>query len=283
MYQQRVLPQTSLNEYTNMRVNKYQPAVAIVQARMASSRLPGKVLLPIAGQAMLTWVVNRTRQAKSVDAVVVATSTDPADDAIAELCKETGVPCSRGSQFDVLDRCTQAAREMGAGIVVRITADCPLIDPGLINQTVQALWGTDPGNRDNQRTQYDFSANRLPPPWVRSYPIGLDVEACTFEALEIAWKEAGETHQREHVMPFLYENPDRFRIIVLDNEEDFGTLRWTVDTPEDLETVRALFSHLPPDFNWLDVLQVWHSHPEIAVINASVTHKSARDVDDRQG
>ncbi|MEW5870891.1 MAG: glycosyltransferase family protein [Chloroflexota bacterium] len=276
------------------------PTIAIIQARMSSSRLPGKVLLDIAGEPMLAWVLSRTRQARRVDQVVVATTTEPSDDPIAEYCARQAVPCYRGSLHDVLDRYYQAARAFGADSIIRITADCPLIDPVVIDQTVQAFRGeTDESIRarelgikgfastldtQTQATPYDFVANRLPPPWGRTFPIGMDVEVCTFEALETAWKEAGQPHQREHVMPFFYDHPERFRMLLVDYKDDFGALRWTVDTPQDLQLVRQLVAHFPgrQDFSWLEVLQVFQSQPDLAQINASVQHKDYRQVDERR-
>jgi len=247
--------------------------VAIIQARMGSSRLPGKVLKDLGGRPMLVWVVERARRARLVDAVVVATTVEPADDPIEALCQERGYACWRGHPYDVLDRYYQAARHYQAEIIVRLTADCPLLDPGLVDATVQAL--LDQGA--------DFAANRLPPPWHRTYPIGLDTEVCTWEALERAWREAQAPHHREHVMPYLYEQPGRFRVVILDAEEDFGHLRWTVDTPEDLEVVRRLLDLLGKrdDFTWRDVLALWQAHPELAAINAGVSHHSYQDVDSR--
>jgi spore coat polysaccharide biosynthesis protein SpsF len=140
--------------------------VAIVQARMRSKRLPGKVLLPIRGEPMLTWVVDRTRMARIPDEVVVATTTDPSDDEIVEYCQAHGYSLHRGHPKDVLDRYHGAALDFEAGIIVRITADCPLIDPGLIDKTLKALIEAE--------KPVDFAANRLP--WKRTYPIGLDVE-----------------------------------------------------------------------------------------------------------
>lgn len=270
---------------------------AIVQARMASSRLPGKVLLDISGQPMLGRVVERARRARSLEGVLVATTLDASDDPVAAFCRERGYPCFRGSAFDVLDRYYQAARALGAGIVVRLTADCPLIDPGLIDATVSALWGeagggrgpAGAGNSPPQGSQggdpaFDFAANRLPPPWKRTYPIGLDVEVCTFQALERAWKEAAEPHQREHVMPYLYEREGRFRVRVLDHHPDYGSLRWTVDTAEDLELLRRIYAAFGgrDDFTWLEVLALFERNPELAQINAGVPHKSGRDVDSRR-
>jgi spore coat polysaccharide biosynthesis protein SpsF len=247
--------------------------VAIVQARMSSSRLPGKVLKDIKGKPMIAWVVERTRQASSVDYVAVATTTDPADDAIENWCRESQTACYRGSMFDVLDRFYQAARLYAADVIVRVTADCPVIDPLVIDETVAAFHVNDA----------DFAANRLPPPWGRTFPIGLDTEVCSFIALERAWKEADEPHEREHVMPYLYDEADRFKVFQLNTLPDYGSLRWTVDTPEDLEFIREVFELLPDrdHFTWLDVLAVTQKHPELNAINAEIKHKVFNDVDAR--
>ena len=248
---------------------------AIIQARMSSSRLPGKVLRDIAGQPMLVHVVERARLAKLVNQVVIATTTDPSDDAIEQLCAERGYPCYRGSLADVLDRYYQAARTFQADIIVRITSDCPLIDPGLIDDLV----------RQFTSSQYDFAANRLPLPWGRTYPIGLDLEMCTFQGLEAAWKEAQDKHQREHVMPYFYENPQRFRILHVKHTQDFGAMRWTVDTAEDLELLNQIAAYFPDrmDFSWLEVLDLFQRHPELAEINAQVQHKNYHQTDSRAG
>jgi spore coat polysaccharide biosynthesis protein SpsF len=311
--------------------------VAIIQARMSSSRLPGKVLLDIAGQPMLLRVVERARRAQRLDQVVVATTTDPSDDPIVALCGGRGYPCMRGSQHDVLDRYYQAARLFQADIIVRLTADCPLIDPGLIDLTVNGLLGifgdivgvrygelgaekakysvSDPNSQlatlkshPALRTQhfvppFDFAADRLPPPWGRSYPIGLDVEVCTFAALERAWNEATQPYHREHVMPYLYEDersvhfsslqpvPHQpqvpagfFRVMHLHHVPDYGALRWTVDTAEDLELVRQIYSRFPgrDDFSWVEVLEMFEREPELSRINADIRHKNYRDVDERR-
>jgi spore coat polysaccharide biosynthesis protein SpsF len=180
---------------------------------------------------------------------------------------------------------------------VRITADCPLIDPTLIDQTVALL------NQNNSQ-QTDFACNRLPPPFSRSFPIGLDVEVCTFAALERAWRESTEIFHREHVMPYLYEavpvlardeaaqmaqlvsrgsSPRGFNIAVLNHDPDLGTLRWTVDTPEDLTFMQEIFSRLSDkaQFTWYDVLRIVQNEPHLSQINAAVLHKSMTDVDHR--
>jgi spore coat polysaccharide biosynthesis protein SpsF len=270
---------------------------AIIQARMGSSRLPGKVLLNIGMKPMLAHVVDRTRMAAHIDQVIVATTLDSGDDPVADLCAGRGYACYRGSLHDVLDRYYQAALRYPCDVLVRITADCPLIDPELIDQTVNALLGIpvsedqrlvisegQDSTRMDPRFPFDFGANRLPPPWGRTYPIGLDVEVCTYAALERTWQEASLPHEREHVMPYLYEQPGRFRFLLLNYKQDYGNLRWTVDTPEDLAMIRQLYDYLKADdgFSWLDVLQVFQEHPELQQINASVSHKDYRAVDERR-
>jgi spore coat polysaccharide biosynthesis protein SpsF len=260
---------------------------------MAASRLPDKVLLEIEGEPMLAWVLQRTRMAETIGQVVVATTRDQTDDVIAEFCAERGYACARGSAMDVLDRYYQTAAQFNARVIVRITADCPLIDPDLIDETVKALLDE----------KMDFAANRLPPPWGRTYPIGLDVEVFTFAALERAWAEAKKTRQREHVTPYFYEevnpeslcfdprknrhavgnSPRRFKVLLLHHDQDYGDLRWTVDTPQDLELVRQVISQLTnrSDFTWLDVLDIFERQPELVSINAQVQHKTHLDVDMR--
>jgi spore coat polysaccharide biosynthesis protein SpsF len=259
--------------------------VAIVQARMQANRLPGKVLLSISGQPMLVRVAERARRAKLLDGVMVATTTDSSDDPIEILCQQRGYVCYRGSMQDVLDRYYQAARRVRAQVVVRLTADCPLIDPDLIDEVVAAFFGGQvPQSEERVDPPWDFAANRLPPPWQRTYPIGLDVEVCTFQALERAWREAGQPHQREHVMPYLYEQEGRFRVLVVNHDPDYGHLRWTVDTPEDLQLVRRVYASFPgrDDFTWQEVLDLFARQPQLAQINANIPHKSLLDVDARQ-
>jgi spore coat polysaccharide biosynthesis protein SpsF len=262
--------------------------VAIIQGRMSSSRLPGKILADIAGQPMLQRVFIRTSRAASVSQTIFATTTDSSDDPVAEYCDFSGIPFTRGSQFDVLDRYFQVAKDAKADVVVRITADCPVIDPELIDNVVNTLL----------EDEYDFVCNRLPPPWSRTYPIGLDVEACTFKVLEKAWKEAKEPQHREHAMPYFYEgvqlsvmsrqlsegvSPRGFRIALLNHTSDFGDYRWTVDTPEDLEFMRQVYSHFDgrDDFSWKEVLDLVHDNSNLMKINAGVQHKSLKDIDKR--
>ena len=245
--------------------------VAIIQARMSSTRLPGKVLLDLGGQPVLERMIERVKQAKTVSETVVATTTDSSDDPIVTLCEQLGIPVFRGSLPDVLDRYYQCARQFGADIIVRLTGDCPLIDPVLIDQVIDELL----------KQGADFSCNRLPPPYTRSYPIGLDVEACTFAALETAWLAAKDKHDREHVMPYLYEVPGRFKVTQLQNEVDYGAMRWTLDTPEDLALLKEVIRRLGGrnDFTWEEVLELFLKDPEMAKINQSVKHKTMFDVE----
>ena len=254
-------------------MNPMGPVVCIIQARMGSSRLPGKVLKDICGKPMLAWVVERVRLARTVEQVVVATTADIGDDLIAAYCQANQIECFRGDVFDVLDRYYQAARAYRAGVVVRVTADCPLIDPQLIDQAVKELL----------TRRLDFTANRLPPPFKRTYPIGLDVEVATMTALSEAWEKADQQHEREHVMPYLYSGPAVYNTSVLNAEADYGSQRWTVDTPEDLEFMRKLTALMDcrMDFSWRDVLALVEAHPELCEINADVHHKFMNEIDER--
>jgi spore coat polysaccharide biosynthesis protein SpsF len=247
--------------------------VCIIQARMGSSRLPGKVLKVICGQPMLSWVIHRAGLSRRVRKMIVATTTNSDDDPIEDLCGRLSVACYRGNEFDVLDRYYQASLICKADIIVRLTADCPLIDASLIDETIGKF----------MNLNADFAANRLPPPYNRTYPIGLDVEVAAFSALETAWKKANKVFEREHVMPFLYAPQNNFKVVILDAEKDFGSQRWTVDTREDLEFIRqltALFG-CRMDFSWRDVLIMLEKHPELSMINAGIAHKTLNDVDDR--
>ncbi len=229
--------------------------------------------MEISGKPMLAWVVDQARKARLIDQVVVATTVDPTDDAVEKFCQENDILCYRGSMLDVLDRFYQAARFYQADVVVRFTADCPLLDPHLVDQILREFF----------KAKADFAANRLPPPFTRTYPIGLDTEVATFAALERAWKEATAPHDREHVMPYLYEVENRFTVVRVEHEKDYGWVRWTVDTPTDLELLRRLADRLKekPNFTWLDVLEIYLNEPGLAEINANVRHRTMFDVDER--
>ena len=220
---------------------------------MSSTRLPGKVLADLVGQPMLARVIERVRRATTIDEVVVATSTGSSDDAVAEFCAQRGIGCFRGSEQDVLDRFYQAATQFGAGIVVRITGDCPLIDPAVIDRVVTAL----------RSAECDYATNTLR----YTFPDGLDVEAFTFAALERAWREASKPAEREHVTPYLRVAP-RFRTSNVEHSVDLSPkkLRWTVDEPRDLDFARAIYAEFSaqPDFGLQDVLDLLQRRPELA-------------------
>lgn len=232
--------------------------VAIIQARMSSTRLPGKVFADVCGQPLLHHVVCRARRARTPDQVVVATSDRPADDVVARFCEMSAVPCFRGSEEDVLDRYCHAARHFKAEAVVRVTADCPLLDPDVIDRVVQAFLAGD----------QDYVSNTLD----RTYPDGLDVEVFSFAALARAWREARLPSEREHVTPYIWKHPELFRLGNVKQDEDLSDLRWTVDEPRDLEFVRAVYRWLGPrsDFGMQEVLALLREHPELGRINAGI-------------
>ena len=235
--------------------------VAIIQARVGSTRLPGKVLLDIGGESMLARVVRRTRRAKELTAVVVATSTLPADEPIVAECARLEVPVFRGSEADVLDRYYRAALAFEADAVVRITSDCPLVDPAVIDQVVSAFLAKRP----------DYASNTLQ----RSFPRGLDVEVMSSEALATAWREALAPEERVHVTPFLYRHPVRFGLLNVPAPADFSAMRWTVDTAEDLEFVRDLDRELEgrDDLGWQEVAAFVGRSPHLAEVNRRVPQK----------
>ena len=241
--------------------------IAIIQARMGSSRLPGKVLAEIHGRPMIAWVVERARKAKLLDAVVVATTVDASDDAVAALCETRGYTYVRGRAADVLYRYVQAAEMYSADVVVRLTGDCPLIDPDVIDTTIQAFLDSDPPSV--------YGSNRI----VRTFPIGLDVEVMTFDALEMANREAKEPYHREHVTPYFYEDTNRFPIVSVRADGDYGNYRWTVDTTEDLRFVRETVSRLKDanSFTWKDVLAILETEPELMEINRNIRQRTYRD------
>jgi glutamate-1-semialdehyde 2,1-aminomutase len=230
--------------------------VAILQARVSSSRLPGKVLKLIMGRPMLALQIERVLQAKKIDQLIIATSTDPSDDELDTLCRKINVPCYRGSLNDVLDRFYQAAQTYKPVSIVRITGDCPLIDPEVIDDVIAFYLNGD----------YDYASNAVEP----TFPDGLDIEIFRFSVLEGAWKEARLPSQREHVTPFIQQHPDRYRIGHYKNTEDLSHLRWTVDEPEDFELVTRIYEALypvNPEFRMIDVLALLQQRPDLAAIN----------------
>lgn len=236
----------------------------IIQARMGSSRLPGKVLLPIAGRPMFAYQLDRLKRCRHVDRIVVATTTEPADEAIVLLCQAQGVQVTRGSEQDVLRRYAEAACAIGADTLVRVTSDCPLLDPQLVDEAIEAYGGSD---------SPDYVSNMIQPTW----PYGMAVEVMSRAALDAADSEAKEPAEREHVTPFIYWRPERFRLKSMTLPNDLSAHRWTVDTGEDFDLVsRILTTLLPvkPQFQMHDVLELLDEHPNWVEINRDVRQKA---------
>lgn len=239
--------------------------LAIVQARMGSSRLPGKVILDIAGKPMLWHVVNRVRHARLVDQIAVATSEKPSDDPIESFCIHERIDCFRGSENDVLDRYYQVAKQFEANVVVRITADCPLLDPEIIDKVVQVF----------EIGDYDYVSNTLDP----SYPDGLDTEVFRLEVLEKAWREARLPSEREHVTPYIWKNPTLFSLGSVRNDSNLSNLRWTVDEPQDVDFVRRVYNYLgsKPSFGMKEIVALLREHPELKEINPGFKRSEGYD------
>lgn len=237
--------------------------VCIVQARVGSSRLPGKVLQDLSGRTMLARVIERVRAARSIDEVLVATTTLIKDDPIVDECRRHSVSFWRGNETDVLDRYFQAAKSAEADIVIRITSDCPLIDPDVTDQTIQAFL----------RVRPDYASNTI----VRTFPRGLDTEVISCNALERAWQEAQQPYEREHVTPYILEHSSEFQLHSVTGDRDYSSYRWTVDTPEDLAFARAVYSRLCSEgvFSWHRVLELLEREPELIDLNSCVTQKSS--------
>lgn len=231
--------------------------VAIIQARMSSTRLPGKVLMPLAGKPVLDHVVTRIRQCKTIHEVVVATSVDSQDDAIEVWCRGRGVACERGSLNDVLDRYYQAAKAHHADAIVRITADCPAIDPTIVDEVVQGYLNGD----------FEFFG------LAGEFPDGLDCTVFAFTAIERAWREARLPSEREHVGPYIENNPQYFKNGKLEKFSGLAHHRWTLDEPRDLAFLQEVFSRLYCDdhtFLAQDVLALLDREPELASINSNI-------------
>jgi len=238
--------------------------VTIIQTRMGSTRLPGKVMKDLGGHTVLARVVRRLRRSTLTGEILIATTTKPADDVIVEECRHLAVEVFRGEENDVLDRYYQAAKAFQAEAVVRITSDCPMIEPEITDNTIRAFLQQRP----------DYASNALK----RTYPRGLDTEIMTLETLERAWRN-GKTYERVHVTPYVYENPDQFKILSITGDTDYSNHRWTLDTPEDLEFIRAVYERMGNNdaFYWRDVLAMLEREPELVELNRQVAMKPLQD------
>lgn len=236
--------------------------VTVIQARTGSSRSPYKVLRPLVGKSLLARMVERVQATRLAGTVVVATTTEPEDDQIVEICRKEGFLCFRGHPTDLLDRHYQAARQFKADAIVKIPSDVPLIDPNIIDKVLAAFLAA-PG-------AYDFVSNLHPP----SYPDGNDVEVMSYDALEIAWRQAHREFEREHTTPFFWENPDRFRVhnVAWETGLDYSmSHRWTIDYEADYHFIKAVYEALYPQnprFGLAEILALLDRSPDIAAINA---------------
>ncbi len=243
--------------------NQRDKIVTVVQARTGSTRLPNKVLRPLSGAPLLLRMVERVQAAELTGKVVVATTIEAADDPIAELCGRAGVSCFRGDPHDLLDRHYRAGLAHGATTVLKIPSDCPLIDPRIIDRVIRFYL--------DHRGEYDYVSNLHP----ATYPDGNDVEVMTMAALATAWREATRPLEREHTTPYLWENPDRFRIgnVAWETNLDYSkSHRWTIDYEEDYQFIRAVYDALypvNPHFGLDDILAFVASNPEVVALNAS--------------
>lgn len=234
---------------------------AMIQARMSSTRLPGKVLRQINGRPMLAYMVERVKAACNVDNVVLVTSIDSSDDAIVELCKKNDILYYRGSLDDLIDRYYQAAKKFGVDIIVRLTGDCPLVDPRIIDDMVNIY----------KNATYDYIANTIPPKW--TVPEGMDVEIFSFKNLERAWSEAKKPSEREHVTFYFWHNPQLFSVYRYNLKQDFSQYRLTVDYPEDFEAVKAVFTnlyHVNHLFTMEDIVNFLKNNPNIYKMNKDI-------------
>lgn len=235
-----------------------------VQARMASTRLPGKVLKPVLGKPLLQYLWERVQRVQKAAAAVILTTTNPLDDQIIAFCKQHSIPFFRGPEEDVLARYAYAAKERHPDAIVRITADCPCIDPALIDHVIDAYVKEYPA--------YDYVSNTLK----RTYPRGMDVEVFSIEALTKAFNEAQTQAELEHVTPYIYQHPEQFRMKNIVSPVPLEGYRWTVDTPEDFELISRIITELyprNPQFSLQDILDLLSEHPQWNAINAHVKQK----------
>jgi spore coat polysaccharide biosynthesis protein SpsF len=236
--------------------------LVIIQARLGSTRLPGKILRPLAGKPLLARMIERVRHARTPFDVAVATTTDQADDPVRELCRSLGVDCYSGHPLDLLDRHFRCALERDAQNVVKIPSDCPLIDPDVIDLVLAYFNASYP--------KYDYVSNLHPP----TFPDGNDVEIMKMSVLQQAWCHADKGFEREHTTPYIWERPDVFRIgnVTLPNQNYSVTHRWTIDYEEDYQLISAIFSALyrpdQPLFRMSQILTLLEENPQLASINS---------------
>ena len=253
-----------------------QKVTIIIQARMGSTRLPGKVMKVVNGRPLLGHLIDRLKKSKFYSSILIATTQDERDSCIVDYCTESQIPVFQGSEQDVLGRYYFAALEASSDVVVRITSDCPLMDPKIVDEVIEFyLKNQNPDqslNQSQNQNNYDYVSNVLH----RSYPRGMDVEVFSFKSLEKAYKEATLERDREHVTPFIYSNPSIFRLGSVSNSEDLSAYRWTVDTKEDCLLVKKILEESLLGNKELDmqgILDLLKKNPEWSEINSHVKQK----------
>lgn len=232
--------------------------VAIIQARMGSTRLPGKMLIDIMGKPLLQHVIDRVSHSKKINKIILATTNNPHDVVLVDLAKSNSLDFFIGDEEDVLDRFYHAAKQFSIETIVRITPDDPFKDPEVIDKAIELFL--------NGKGELDYVTNTLPP----TYPIGLDVEVFSFYALEKAWKEAKKPSEREHVTPYIWNHPEIFRIKNFGLGKDLSHLRWTLDDDRDLQFTQEIYRRLYPKkrfFLMNDILELLDRHPSLTKIN----------------
>tara|TARA_Y100000739_G_scaffold229726_1_gene245718 strand:+ start:9461 stop:10255 length:795 start_codon:yes stop_codon:yes gene_type:complete len=236
--------------------------IAIIQARMNSKRLPGKVLMPINGTPMLGFMIERVLSSSEVDELIVATSLEPSDDPIEIYCKENEINCFRGDLNDVLDRFYNASKTSDANIIIRLTGDCPLVDSNILDAMITIF----------KENNFDYIANTAPPEGI-TFPEGMDVEIFSKNALEKAWNEAKKPSEREHVTFYFWKNKDLFSIFRYDLNQDLSNYRLTVDYPEDFELVRRIienFGDQITETNLAQIIKFLSDNPLISALNEDI-------------
>ncbi len=248
-------------------LGKVKPKVVIlIQARMGSTRLPGKHLKTVLDKPLLAFLLERLKRVTQVDEIILATTTNPVDDCLAEFCQLAQCSCFRGSEQDVFQRFLEAARCHQATVIIRICADCPLIDPAIIQKVLDYFLAHEPS--------YDYITNCLQEE--RSYPRGMDVEVFSVRSLEYIATQPLSPEEREHVTPYYYRHTELFSLKSLQADQNFSTYRWTVDTPADLNLITLILENIypqKPQFTLEDLLELLKQHPEWCQLNAHIQHK----------
>ena len=237
--------------------------VVIVQARLGSTRLPSKVLKDLSGKPVLYHVLQRIKKTKLVDNIVIATTDLDSDEPLIEYLRENKIDYYRGSSEDVLSRYYESALQYKADIIIRITSDCPLIDPIVIDEIINIYL---------ENNNYDYVSNTL----MRSFPRGLDVELFTFDSLKKSFLKAEQKWEREHVTPYIYTNRDLFNVYNFANKTDQSFFRWTLDTPEDYQLIKEIYDSLYNEgkiFTTEEVISLFRNRPELIDINKHIEQK----------